>query len=289
MKFNEKKNNNPAINERLKDVLLITCVLSNEDSPAAVFEDIAALSALSPNCRVRIVGNSEIDGVYDSVGNLKEFVLVPSKEEKAELKQLFSIHKKEEIDILYCRNAETSPIERKYIEGINARLAIMIGNPQKKLKLKGQVLRIEDESAMLKSVMSFIPDTKIKWSLSAEILRIAKTFLKDRSIKKDYFCIDVSLEENFYEFFRNYGNNNVSFLFVGNSSACFSNENGKVIYSGDISREYLSALVSLSRGCLVYEDNALLAEAKQFEKPVLKLDINTMSVDLIKKFIDKNN
>ena len=288
MKINEKTESFSTINERLKDVLLIICVLSHDDSPNVVFEDIVALSALSPDCEIRIVSETEVDGVYNAVGKLKEIAVIPPKEARAELRQFFLAHKEDKANILYCRNAEKSPVIRKYIENVNAGITIFFGNPPKKPVLKGQTLRIEDETAILKNVMSFIPDTKIKWKLSAEIIRIIKTFLKERGVKKNYFCVDVSLEENFYEFFRNYDGDNITFLFVGNSTAFFSNEKDKIIYTGDISQEYSSALVSLSCGCLIYEDETLLTEVKHFEKKFLHLDKTTMDVDLVKKFIDEN-
>ena len=289
MKKTEKLSSNPSINERLQDVLHISCVLSNEDAPVAVFEDIAALTALSPRCEIKIIGETEIDGVYNAVGKLKEIVIIPPKEAGAELRQFFTAHKDNKTDILYCRAAEKSPLVKKYIENTNAGITILIGNPPKRLRPKGHFIRIEDETAMLTGVMPFIPETKINWKLSAEIMRIIKTFLKERGVKKDYFCVDVSIEENFYEFFKNYDCVKTSFLFVGNSSACFSNETGKIIYSGEVSPEYLSALVSLSRGCLIYEDDKLLTQAKHFEKKVLLLDKTTMSVDFVKEFVDKNN
>jgi hypothetical protein len=167
-------------------------------------------------------------------------------------------------------------------------MAIFFGNPQKKLDLKCQILRIQDEASTLKSGMSFIPEVNVIWSLSTEILRIIKTFLKERGVKKEFFCVDVSLEENFYEFFRNYDGENISFLFLGNSEANFSNEGNTIVYSGDVSAEYRSALVSLSKGCLVFENDEILTQARYFGKKYLQLDERIMHVDAVKEFIDEN-
>jgi len=246
-----------------------------------------ALSDLSPESEIRIISETEVYAVFSSVTNLSETLIVPPKEESARFNQFLRALKKIDTDILYCRGAENNALMRNCIKRINARIVIFFGIPQKKLDLKCQILRIQEDSATLKTVMSFIPKIKVNWSLSSEIFGIINEFLKERGVKKDFFCVDVSLEENFYEFFRNYDSDKISFLFIGNSVADFSNEGSRIIYSGDVSFEYCSALVSLSRGCLISKNDLLLTEAGRFEKKCLQLDETSM-VDSVKHFIEKN-
>ncbi|MDR0304571.1 MAG: hypothetical protein LBH98_07400 [Chitinispirillales bacterium] len=264
------------------------CVVSSADSPDVIVEDIAALSALSNGSKIIVISDAEIGGVFDAVSNIVDILIIPERKDNAQknkfLKKCAGMH----TDILYCRKASDDAFTREFLPKINAGITILLGNSLKKLALKGQVIKIEDENSRLNDVMPFIPEVKIQWKLSSEILRSANAFLKERGVKKSYFCADIALERDFYEFFKNYPDDNISFLFVGNSESDFSNERSKIIYSGDISNSYLSALVSLSKGCLIMNDDLLLTEANHFEKRFVKL-FNDIAADVkLKNFIDRN-
>jgi len=275
------------IGERLQGVFSIVCFVSSTDSPDVVVEDIAALSALSPRCEIVIVSELEIGGVFSGFSNLREMVVIPDKKDRGALRKFLKDCARIKTDILYCRNAEESVFVRKCMSKINVGIAVVVGNPPKKTVFRGQVLRVEDGDMTLRKAMPFIPETKVNWQLSAEVLKITKTFLKERGVKRDFFCVDVALEGNFYNFFNDYEDNNVSFLFIGNSAMEFSNEGSKILYCGDVAHSYVSALVSLSKGSLTVDNDLLMTETKRFGKRLLQVEGNYSDLGKIKLFVEQ--
>jgi hypothetical protein len=262
--------------------------VSSADSPDIVVEDIVAFSALSPESKIIVISDEEIGGVFDAVSNIAEILLIPEKSDGYQRGVFLKKCANMVTDILYCRKSGENVFTREFLSKINTRITIVFGDSLKKAKLHGQIIRIEDESSTLNIAIPSIPEVKIQWKLSSEILKIANKSLKERGVKKSYFCVEVALEEEFYEFLRNYPDENISFLFVGNSQFGFSNEKSKIIYTGDISDSYISALVSLSRGCVIITDGLLLTEARHFEKRFVKLEDDYIDTVKVKSFIDKN-
>jgi hypothetical protein len=214
-------------------------------------------------------------------------VVIPDKKDKGALRQFLKDCAKIKTDILYCRNAEENEFLRKCISKISIGIAIVVGSPLKKAAFKGQILRVEDAEMTLREAMPFIPETKVNWQLSAEVLKMTKAFLKGRGVKRDFFCVDVALEGNFYDFFRCYEDENVSFLFIGNSAMEFANEGSKILYCGDVANSYVSALVSLSKGSLTVDNDVLATETKRFGKHLLQIDGNRSDLGKIKLFVEQ--
>jgi len=275
------------ITERLHGVFSIVCFVSSMDSPDIIVKDIAALSALSPNCKVVIVSELEIHDVFSGFSNLRQMLIIPDRKDRSASRLFLKNCAKTKTDILYCRNAEENVYLRKCMSKINAGIAIVVGSPLKKIAFKGQVLRLEDESMTLRDAMPFIPETKVDWQLAPEVLKITKTFLKEKGVKRDFFCVDVALERNFYDFFDKYEDNSVSFLFIGNSAMEFSNEGSKILYCGDVADSYVSALVSLSKGSLTVNNDVLITETNRFGKRLLMVDGNRSDLSKIKFFVEQ--
>ena len=265
------------------------CIVSSADSPDVIVEDIVALSSLSPGSKIIVISDAEIGGVFDAVSNIEEIFIIPGKDTGTRRSVFLKWCANMSTNILYCRKAGEDAFIREFLPKINTDVTIVFGNFLKTSALNGQIIRVEDENSSLNKVMPFVPEVKIEWELSSEILRIVNNFLKERGVKKNYFCVDVALEKEFYEFFRNYPDENISFLFIGNSESDFSNERSKIIYSGDISYSYISGLVSLSKGCVIKYDDSLLTETKHFEKHFVVLgDSGNDNNIKIKNFIDRN-
>jgi len=158
------KKNGLSINELLENVSSITCVLSNTDLSNVITEDIAALCRLSPSAQVKIIRETEIDPFIVAEVKPTEIIKAPSDKDRAELGVFFQKVKKTDTDILYCRSAENNPVIRKCVSKIDASVAIFFGRPLKKavVKATAKCLRVEDDTATLRNVLSFIPDEKSK-------------------------------------------------------------------------------------------------------------------------------
>ncbi|MCL2845150.1 MAG: hypothetical protein FWE23_06835 [Chitinivibrionia bacterium] len=154
----ELKKNELPMNELLGNVVSIVCVLSSSDPLDVVIEDVSALKAMSPSAEIRIISETTLDGFLLAEAKPTEIVKVPPQRERADFSLFLQKIKKMNVDILYCRNAENSPVILSCLSKMNTSIAVFFGNQSQRAVMKCKVLRIEDDEATLKNVMPFISD-----------------------------------------------------------------------------------------------------------------------------------